>query len=192
MSLYLSWLTRTRGLWAAPPAVWQVHVASRQHGSGTTEADSVTLSPPSWSAISPRVPDANCCWVGWLRAAFNDAGTLCNYRANFFRGSSPRFESNERICWLNGGGWEGVENEMQSVCVRLNWYVLADYLPRCQFQNIAWLRCCLPFFFFLAPGVSAKKSSPRAGKKKKKRKSEDHLPMVIGEWESEIEAVADT
>lgn len=46
------------------------------------------------------------------------------------------------------------------------------------------------FFFFLAPGLSAKKSSPRAGKKK--RKSEDHLPMVIGEWESEIEAVADT
>lgn len=42
------------------------------------------------------------------------------------------------------------------------------------------------FLFFFAPGLSAKKSSPRAGK----RESKDHLPMVIWEWETEIEAVA--
>lgn len=31
----------------------------------------------------------------------------CNYKANFFCGSSPLFESNERICWLTRGEGRG-------------------------------------------------------------------------------------
>lgn len=46
------------------------------------------------------------------------------------------------------------------------------------------------FFFFLHLDSQPRNPHPEQGKKK--RKSEDHLPMVIGEWESEIEAVADT
>lgn len=48
------------------------------------------------------------------------------------------------------------------------------------------------FFFSLHLESQPRNPHPEQEKKEKKRKSEDHLPMVIGEWESEIEAVADT
>lgn len=82
------------------------YVASPQHKSIAEEADSLTLNwtstLQSWSAISLMLLMLIAMGDDWEQCSLTLAH--CNYKAKFFCGGSPLFQSNERICWLTRGG----------------------------------------------------------------------------------------